>query len=145
MKRADEERMKTRVVATQLGFFRAAALCLAALALAVGLPAQKASDVEVAQIESTRFEGEAGFTGLIKVTRPRPIKGLVMSLEFFDAQGVLLTILKQDIEQGDVNTGDEIEFDLGGKDVPRAVSFRIVMHDSRDERLSVAGGGPHPF
>ena len=136
--------MKTRVVATHLGFFRAAALCLAVLALAVGLPAQKASEVEVAQIESTRFDGEAGFTGLIKVTRSR-IKGLVMSLQFFDARGVLLTILKQDIEQGDVNAGDEIEFDLGGKDVPRAVSFRVVMHDSRDEQLSVAGGGPHPF
>jgi hypothetical protein len=137
--------MKTRVVAMHLGFFRAAALCLAVLALAVGLPAQKASEVEVAQIETTRFEGQAGFTGRIKVKRQRPIRGLVMSLEFFDAQRVLLTILKQDIEQGEVNAGDEIEFDLGGKDVPRAVSFRVVMHDSRDEQLSVAGGGPHPF
>jgi hypothetical protein len=68
-----------------------------------------------------------------------------MSLEFIDAQGVLLTILKQDLEQGEVNAGDEIEFDLGGRDVPRAVSFQIVMYDSRQERLSVAGGGPHPF
>jgi hypothetical protein len=137
--------MKTPVVAMYLRFLRAAVLCLAVLALTPCLPAQKAAEVEVAQIETTRFEGEAGFTGLIKVARPRPIKGLVMSLEFFDAQGVLLTILKQDIEDGEVNAGDEIEFDLGAKDVPRAVSFRIVMRDSREERLSVAGGGPHPF
>jgi hypothetical protein len=137
--------MKTPVVAMPARCCRAAALCLAVLALVSVLPGQKASDLEVAQIDTTRFEGQAGFMGLIKITKPRPIKGLVMSLEFFDARGVLLTILKQDIEDGEVNAGDEIEFDLGGKDVPRAVSFRIVMYDSRKERLSVAGGGPHPF
>jgi hypothetical protein len=123
-------------------------LCWAAGLVLLGfvvLSAQRTPDLEVAQIETTRFDGEAGFTGLIRITKPRSIKGLVMSLEFFDAQGVLLTILKQDLEQGEVNAGDEIEFDLGGRDVPRAVSFQIVMYDSRQERLSVAGGGPHPF
>jgi hypothetical protein len=136
----------TRVVTVLPRLFRVAVLCLTVPLLAAPvLLAQKPSDVEVVQIETTRFAGKAGFTGSIKVTKDKPIKGLLMSLEFLDAQGVLLTILKQDIEDGEVAAGDKIEFDLGTRDVPRAVSFLIVMDDSRGERLLVAGAGPHPF
>jgi len=120
---------------------------LAALLLtlkpAVSLAANR--DVEVAGVESARFGGRAGFTGVVKINREKPIEGLVLTLEFLDAQGVLLTIQKQSIDDRLLAAGDEVPFDLEGRDVPRAVSFRIVMHDSKKRGLSVAGEGPHPF
>ena len=109
----------------------------------ISLAAEK--DVEVADVESARFEGKAEFAGMVKVTRQKPIEGLLLTIEFLDAQGVLLTIQKQAIEDKQLNLGDEVPFDLEGRDVPRAVSIRIVMYDSKGMPLSVSGGGPHPF
>jgi hypothetical protein len=110
---------------------------------AITLAAEK--DVEVVDVESARFDGKAEFTGMVKVTRQKPIEGLLLTLEFLDAQGSLLTIQKQAIEDKQLNLGDEVFFDLEGRDVPRAVSFRVVMYDSKGMVLSVSGGGPYPF
>jgi hypothetical protein len=109
----------------------------------ITLAAEK--DVEVVDVESARFDGKAEFTGMVKVTRQKPIEGLLLTLEFLDAQGSLLTIQKQAIEDKQLNLGDEVFFDLEGRDVPRAVSFRVVMYDSKGMVLSVSGGGPYPF
>ncbi len=123
--------------------FLATLLLLLAVAPS-GLAANR--DLEVTDVESTRFEGErAGFSGVVKVNRQKPIDGLLLTLEFLDAQGVLLSIQRQAIAEGALTAGDEVAFDLEGRDVPRAVSFRVVMFDSKKMLLSVDGAGPYPF
>ena len=76
------------------------------------------------------------FEGSVTAHRKKPIPGLVMQLEFFDSTGALLNILKQTIEEDVVERGDEIDFYLVCDEVPRAVSFRVVMFSGRGKRLS---------
>jgi hypothetical protein len=105
----------------------------------------KNRDVEIVSIEATRPAGTVGFTGTVKVHREKPIRGLLLIFEFFDVDRKLLTQQKLLIEEKNVQRGDEVEFELLGDDVPRAVSFRIRVMSSRQMELTVDKGGPYPL
>ena len=101
--------------------------------------------VEITEIETTFDEGGIRFEGSVTGRRKKPIPGLVMQLEFFDSTGALLNILNQTIEEEAVERGDEIEFYLLCDEVPRAVSFRVVMFSGRGRQLRTSRAGPYPL
>ena len=101
--------------------------------------------VEITEIETAFDEGGMRFEGSVTGWRKKPIPGLVMQLEFFDSTGALLNILNQTIEEEAVERGDEIEFYLLCDEVPRAVSFRVVMFSGRGQQLRTSRAGPYPL
>lgn len=109
-------------------------------------PAAKKPDpgVEIAEIQSTRQEGEVGFEGTIRV-HGKPIEGLILHIEYLDSRGALLSIQKMQIEQRVIEPGEELNFLLGGNDVPRAVKFEIKVTDGHRMEVRTVNGGPHPL
>ncbi len=136
----------------RLSFFHLSAGLLA-VALLVAAPTAliaqekpaKKSGVEITEIETSFGEGGMRFEGSVTSHRKKPIPGLVMQLEFFDSTGALLNILNQTIEEDAVEKGDEIDFYLVCDEVPRAVSFRVVMFSGRGKQLRTYRAGPYPM
>ena len=100
--------------------------------------------VEITEITSTRQEGEVGFEGKIRV-HGKPLEGLILHIEFLDSRGALLSIQKMQIEERLIEPGEEVNFLLGGNDVPRAVRFEIKVTDGRQMEIRTVNGGPHPL
>ena len=96
-------------------------------------------------METSFDEGAIRFEGSVTSHRKKPIPGLVMQLEFFDSTGALLNILNQTIEEDAVEKDDEVDFYLVCDEVPRAVSFRVVMFSGRGKRLRTSQAGPYPL
>ena len=122
-----------------------ALLVAAPTALAAQEEPLKKSGVEITAIETSFDEGAIRFEGSVTSHRKKPIPGLVMQLEFFDSTGALLNILNQTIEEDAVEKGDEIDFYLICDEVPRAVSFRVVMFSGRGKQLRTSRAGPYPL
>lgn len=100
--------------------------------------------VEITEIQSTRQEGEVGFEGTIRV-HGKPLEGLILHIEYFDSRGVLLSIQKMQIEERLIEPDEELNFLLGGNDVPRAVEFEIKVTDGHNMEIRTVNGGPHPL
>jgi hypothetical protein len=124
------------------------AAALAAAALLAAPPQKKKPrppDVEVVKISSLRQEGRIAYEGTLKVTGETPVAGLVLHLSFYESRGVLLSMQKIQLETAQLAPGQERQFDVQGKDVPRAVSFRVSATDGAGRDLNVAGAGPYPL
>jgi len=128
-------------------------LCLS-VALAAALPspgwsqqkkAPRRADIEILRIISQRQEGRIHYEGAWKLTGAKPVAGLVMRLDFYESRGVLLSVQSIRLEEATLRPGEEKEFQVQGKDVPRAVSFRISATDSGGRDLTLAGDGPYPL
>ena len=128
--------MKLSVFDFSASLWTVAILVAAPTALAAQEEPPKKSGVEVTEIETSFGEGAIRFEGSVTSHRKKPIPGLVMQLEFFDSTGALLNILNQTIEEDAVEKGDE---------VPRAVSFRVVMFSGRGKQLRTSRAGPYPL
>ena len=100
--------------------------------------------VEITEIQSTRQEGEVGFEGTIRVHGKR-LEGIILHIEYFDSRGALLSIQKMQIEQRLIEPDEELNFLLGGNDVPRAVKFEIKVTDGHNMEVRTVNGGPHPL
>ena len=105
----------------------------------------KKTGVEITEMETSFDESGMNFEGSITSHRKKPIPGLVMQLEFFDSTGALLNILNQTIEEEAVEKGNEVDFYLVCDEVPRAVSFRVVIFSGRGQQLRTSRAGPYPL
>ena len=101
--------------------------------------------IEILRITSLRQEGRIVFEGELKVNKEKPIKGLVMHFSYFETGGDLLTIQKIPVENNTLAPGDEKQFQVQGRDVPRAVKFRVSVTDLEGRELSLANNGPYPL
>jgi hypothetical protein len=106
-------------------------------------PEHKLPDLEILKISSQRQEGSITYEGDVKVSGEKPITGLVLRIEFFESRGDLLTMQKIVVDDETIPPGGEKHFLIQGKDVPRAVSFRIAAVDRGGRDLSVARPGPY--
>jgi len=106
---------------------------------------QRPPDLEVIKISTERQEGRISYDGVVKVTGERPLVGLVLHFEFFESRGVLLSQQKIQIEDATLAPGDERSFQVQGRDVPRAVSFKISASETNGRDLNVARVGPYPL
>ncbi len=136
--------MKLSFFHLSAGLLAVALLVAASTALIAQEPTKK-SGVEITAIETSFDDGDMRFEGSVASHRKKPIPGLVMQLEFFDSTGALLNILNQTIEEDAVEQGDEIDFYLNCDEVPRAVSFRVVMFSGRGKQLRTYRAGPYPI
>ncbi len=137
--------MKLSVFDFSASLWTVALLVAAPSALAAQQDPPKKTGVEITEMETSFDEGAIRFEGSVTAHRKKPIPGLVMQLEFFDSTGALLNILNQTIEEDAVERGDGIEFYLVCDEVPRAVSFRVVMFSGRGTRLRTSQAGPYPL
>lgn len=108
-------------------------------------PGKNVGGVEITEIEVIFDEGDIQFEGSVKSHRKKPIPGLVIRLEFFDSTGALLNILNQAIEENVVKKGDEVDFYLVCDEVPRAVSFQVIVFSGKRMQLRTSRGGPYPL
>ncbi len=111
-------------------------------------PAQKSKrepDIAILKMSSLRQGGIIEYEGELKVTAAKPLNGLLMRVEFLDADGVLLSAQKIEIEEGTLSPGEERRISVQGHDVPRAVSFRISFTDRSKRDLTTGGAGPYPL
>jgi hypothetical protein len=120
-------------------------------ALAAPAVAQKAQrqprppDIHVVRISSVRQEGVITYEGAVKVTGERPITGLLLVFEFLATTKLLLSMQKIQMEPEIMRPGEEHSFHFQGRDVPRAVSFRLSAQDSAGRDLRLLGEGPYPL
>jgi hypothetical protein len=122
-------------------------ICWAALS-GQARPAQKPKrepDIAILKMSSIRQAGTIEYEGDLKVTAAKPLNGLLMRVEFLDADGVLLSAQKIEIEEGTLSPGEERHISVQGHDVPRAVSFRISFTDRAKRDLATGGAGPYPL
>ncbi len=103
----------------------------------------KPSDLEILKVSSVRQEGSISYEADLKITGEKPIAGLVLRIDFFESRGDLLTMQKIAVDEETIPPGTEKHFSFQGKDVPRAVNFRIGAIDGRNRDLSVARPGPY--
>lgn len=125
------------------------ALALAAAVVAPAAPQkkkpQRSPDIHILKVSSVRQEGRIAYEGSYKITGVRPVAGLVIHLEFLESRGILLSMQKIRLEDAALQPGEEREFEVQGKDVPRAVSFRVTATDAGGRDLYVTGAGPYPL
>jgi len=131
--------MALRQMARVLPRFAVAAYVCVAFAAPKAKPG-----VEITEVQSTRQEGEVGFEGTIRI-HGKPLRGLILHIEYFDSRGALLTIQKMQIEERLIEPGEELDFLLGGNDVPRAVKYEIKVTDGHNMEIRTVNGGPHPL
>ncbi len=104
---------------------------------------QRKPDIEIVTIASLRQEGTVEYEGIWRVTGNRPVTGLVIRLEFLDSGGRMVSAQSMELEAGTLQPGEEREFHIQGRDVPRAVRFRISVTDRKGRDLTIAGAGPY--
>ncbi len=102
-------------------------------------------DIEIVRIASTRQDGRIVYEGAFRVSGPKPITGLVLELAFFESRGAMVSMQKIQLEAAALQPGEERQFDVQGKDVPRAVRFVVSATDAKGRELFVAGVSPYPL
>lgn len=103
------------------------------------------ADVAVLKMSSVHQNGVIEYEGDVKNVSEKPLTGLTMRVEFLDVDGVLASAQKIEIEEGALQPGEERHFSIQGRDVPRAVSFRVSFTSRGDHDLYTSGAGPYPL
>lgn len=116
------------------------ALFLCACAFAV---AQRRPDVQVLEAKARRVEeGKVAVDGRVKVTGEKPVKGLVVVFDFLSTEGDTLTSQKIQVDEEELDRGEESTFHAATMNPPGAVRFRLRAFDGSDRQLRLGNAGP---
>jgi hypothetical protein len=120
-------------------------LTLAACSLLAFMPqkAKKPSDVRIVETKAARDSGKISVDGKVKVTGEKPLRGLVLILDFRSPEKEVVTSQKTLVDEDSMETGREGVFHNEMRDPPRAVNYTIRAFDNHEKELSVANPGPY--
>ena len=121
-----------------------AAILLAIVLLSVSAADKKKKppDVTVAECAARRGNGKITFDGKVRATGEKPIKGLVLLIDFLSTDNVLLTTFNAEVEEDLMAVGSESSFHFDSDEPPRAIRYRFNATDRGGRDLRVANAGP---
>jgi hypothetical protein len=113
-----------------------------ALALCAPGYTQKKSDISLADMKAVRLETKVTIDLKVKVTSEKPIKGLVLVVDYLDADKSALASEKALVTEDTIKTGEDQPLHLDSRFPPGAVRFKIRAFDNAEKELRVANPGP---
>jgi hypothetical protein len=123
---------------------RTLCLSLAVLTLcAVTARSQKRADVDISDVKARRLETNMVIDGKLKIGSSKPVKGLVLFLDFLSADKEVLATEKALITEDALKPGDEPPFHVDSRFPVGSVRFKIRAFDAGEKELRV--GNPGPF
>jgi hypothetical protein len=102
----------------------------------------KPPDLEVVSAAAHRQDGIIAVDGRVRNSGGRPIEGLTLLFDFMAPRSQVITTKRGVIEEGTLEPGREVEFQVQLDDHARAVQFRIHAEDRDARELRVARNGP---
>jgi len=121
------------------------------LLLTVSAPgADKKQKPKPAKVELKGFkvtiEGRTvNLDGSLLNSGERTIEKLVLSFHFFDTEHKPVSTLQLEIDNEEIDPGEETEIHAAAKEPPRAVSVEITAADRGEKDLKVVNPGPYPI
>ena len=88
-------------------------------------------------------DGLVTLDGAVKNTSEKPIKAMVLHIDFLGPDKQLLTTWRGAIESEVIDPAEESEFHLQVKAPLRAVSVRFNAADGEERQLRIDNAGPH--
>jgi len=103
---------------------------------------KKPPEVTVVECKARRANGKLTFDGKVRDTGEKPIRGLVLLIDFLSTDNELLTTLNGPVEEKLLETGKESSFHFDADEPPRAIRYRLNAVDQGGRDLRVANAGP---
>ena len=126
---------------------RAVAVCLMLASLSFPQDKKrkppKPPDVLILQIAARRDNGIISIDGRLRNPSEKPIQGMILLIDFFSSDKVLLTTKKGPVESELVESNGESDFRLEVSDQGRAITIRVNAEDANGRDLRVEKGGPY--
>ena len=117
-----------------------AAVCLAAPD-AKKQKKEKPPDVEL-EVSAHRMENVIRMDGRVKNVSEKPINGLVLSFDFMDSSGRVITTQTAPLDEETLEPEKEASFHVQLTDPVRAVEFQVGATDDAGRILRVSKPGP---
>jgi hypothetical protein len=127
--------------------------CLAILAgvvvlAAMGLNAAdkkkpKPAVVEIQGLKVVLDGKQVNIDGTVHNSGERTIEKLVLSFHFFDTEHKPVTTLKLEIDDENIDPGEDSEIHAAAYEPPRAVSMEVTAADRGEKDLKVVNPGPY--
>jgi hypothetical protein len=102
-------------------------------------------ELEVKRALARRAGDTIGLDGTVKNVSKRPLHRLVLQFVFLASAREVVTVRKVVVVDGALNPGEESSFSYELRDEPRAIQFRILAGDAKNEKLRISGAGPYPI
>ncbi|MBM3811977.1 MAG: hypothetical protein FJW20_10130 [Acidimicrobiia bacterium] len=128
-------------------------LFLAALLLAIAIPAQKGRprpvpgpkppEVQLVEIRVHREPRIVAVEGRVRNNSDRSFKGLVLFFEFLESDGKMISRKNTLVTSNPMAPGDDTEFITQTPDQARAVHIRVEAEDKDGRYLRVDKPGPY--
>jgi len=117
-------------------------LAIVILSLSGADKKKKPPEVTVIECNARRGNGKITFDGKVRATGEKPLRGLVLLIDFLSTDNELLTTLKGPVEEELLETGSESSFHFDADEPPRAIRYRLNGVDQGGRDLRVANAGP---
>jgi hypothetical protein len=102
-------------------------------------------DLEIVEVKAQRAQGRVTVDARVRNTSERVIRGLVLVFDFMATGKAVITSQKADIEERELEPGDEAAVQGMLVDPVRAVEYRVGAVDQNGRHLRVSRPGPHPI
>ena len=128
-----------KLAAMRLFFF-----ILAALSVCVTVEGQKkkAPDVQILENKARRGENTIRIDIRLRIAGEKPIKGLMLHIDFQGADGGALTTEKAGAEEEVLKPGDEASIRTETANPPGSIKYKILAFDGGGRELAVGNAGP---
>lgn len=103
----------------------------------------KPADVRILAVSGYRVEGEVSIDGKLLVESSRPLRKLRLLIDFINTDRQVVTTKRGEVSEGELEAGDESEFQLRVTTPPGAISFTIRAEDAHKQDLRVESEGPY--
>jgi hypothetical protein len=103
---------------------------------------EKAPDLEILEVSAHRMENVIRMDGRVKNVSEKPINGLVLSFDFLESGGRVITTQTALLDEETLDPEKEAGFHVQLTDPVRAVEFQIGATDDGGRILRVVKPGP---
>jgi hypothetical protein len=102
----------------------------------------KTGDIDILEVAARRGDDMIEIDGRVRNTSDKTIHGLVLSFDFTDSDGSVMTTQQAPVDEENLAAGAEAPFHMQLNNPPRAVKFKVSAVNESKRGLRVTHGGP---
>jgi hypothetical protein len=102
----------------------------------------KTGDIDILEVVARRGGDMIEIDGRVRNTSDKTIHGLVLSFDFTDSDGSVMTTQTAPVDEENLAAGAEAPFHMQLNNPPRAVKFKVSAVNESKRGLRVTRGGP---
>jgi hypothetical protein len=102
----------------------------------------KTGDIDILEVAAHRGDDMIEIDGRVRNTSDKTIHGLVLSFDFTDSDGSVMTTQTAPVDEENLAPGAEAPFHMQLSNPPRAVKFKVSAVNESKRELRVTHGGP---